>query len=80
VQSCTSNKGANGVTCGWLTGKSGRCHHPQWRELWAQLTEAQEMEAAPRIPVPRSLAGRVTAASKPMDVARARQLILELEV
>ena len=56
VQSCILNLGERGVVCGWLTGKSKRCHHSQWYELWAQLTEAQEAQVPPL--QAHSLAGR----------------------
>ena len=75
VISCPFNLGAKGVTCGWLTGPSKRCHHPQYREAWAlahELAEAQE--AAPA----RSLTGRAAAADAPMSSERARQMLLDL--
>ena len=78
VTSCPFNLGPKGVTCGWLTGPSKKCHHPIFKEAWAlahELAEAQEPAARPL-----SLTGRAAAASTPMDAARARQMILELEV
>jgi len=78
VTSCPFNLGARGLTCDWLRNGCGRCHHPIFKEAWAlahELAEAQEPAARPL-----SLTGRAAAASTPMDAARARQMILELEV
>jgi len=96
VTSCGFNRPGVGVVCGWLTGPSGQCHHPQHGEVWRLLTEEAQalaaeaapiLEPAPVIPAlsgyepkpigpVRSLASRVTAASKPMSPERARQLAL----
>ena len=99
VTSCPFNRPGVGVVCGWLTGPSRQCHHPQYREVWRLLTEeaqALAAEAAPASAVeartvvagcakmqavparPSSLTGRAMAASKPMDAARARQMLLDL--
>jgi len=78
VTSCPFNLGNGRVACDWLRNGCGRCHHPIFKEAWAlahELAEAQEPAARPL-----SLTGRAAAASTPMDAARARQMILELEV
>jgi len=77
VTSCPFNKGPRGLTCGWLTGPSKKCHHPIFREAW---TLGHELEQAQELPVqPSSLTSRATAANVPVSRERARQLILELE-
>jgi len=80
------NLGNGRVACDWLRNGRGRCHHPAYREAWAlayELEQAQAGEAAPILEPapavrPSSLTSRATAASKPMDAARARQMLLDL--
>jgi len=77
VTSCPFNLGNGRVACDWLRNGCGRCHHPIFKEAWAlahELAEAQEPAARPS-----SMTSRVTAASTPMDAARARQMLLDLE-
>jgi len=87
VTSCRYNLGERGLSCDWLRGGRGRCHHPAYREAWAAAYELQQAQAGEAVTIlesapvvrPSSVTSRATAASKPMDAARARQLILELE-
>ena len=124
VTSCRFNLGGGRVSCDWLRGGRGRCHHHAYREAWTaghELEQAQEMEAgtilavaplkmlsnvgiqdaqeteAEPIPTataqtvvagcekmqepparPLSMTSRATAASTPMDAARARQMLFDL--
>jgi len=104
VTSCRFNLGGGRVSCDWLRGGRGRCHHHAYREAWTaghELEQAQEAEMAPILAAapavemhdlparpsskmqepltrPLSMTSRATAASKPMDAARARQMLLDL--
>jgi len=84
VTSCPFNLGQRGLACDWLRGGRGRCHHHAYREAWQaayELDQAQEADLAPILAATataRSLTSRATAASKPMDAARARQMLLDL--